>query len=99
MKAKVIYREAVLWDKPGGVRYKEILKQGQIIEVTEGWDYSTRTWKDKRFVKAIGKSHLGYINVNCITPLKENEYADNTSKEEPGVKESRRAEEYTYRPV
>lgn len=83
MKAEVIYREAVLWDKPGGNHHKAFLHLGDEIEICEGWSYSERKWKDKRFLKACAKGKIGYIYVGAITPLKEKSNAtDNSNKKE-----------------
>lgn len=70
-KAVVLHREAVLWKKPGGVHHIKILHFGDAVEVLEGYKYSERRWKDKRFIKAVSGGRIGFINASAITPLKE----------------------------
>lgn len=89
MKAQVIYRETVLWNSPGGTRYKDIAHFGDIVEVVEGWEYKSRTWKDKRFVKVIYGNKMGFINVNALSPYKENDNVTNhNDKKRPFSEES-----------
>lgn len=68
--AKVITQDAVLWKEPGGNKHTKILRFGDVVQVIQGWDYNERTWKDKRFVKAMFGSSMGYINVSNISPVK-----------------------------
>lgn len=71
MKAKILWREVVMWDKPNGVRHKTILHAGDEIEVTDGWRYEDRKWEDKRFVRAVAKGKVGFVLASTITPIKE----------------------------
>jgi hypothetical protein len=71
MKAKILWREIVMWDEPGGVRYKAILHMGDIVEVIDGWRYNDRTWQDKRFVKLIAKNKIGYVRADTLSQVKE----------------------------
>ena len=68
--AKVITQDCVMWKEPGGNKHTKILRFGDVVEVVLGWDYNERTWKDKRFVKAMFGNSMGYINVSNISPVK-----------------------------
>lgn len=82
MKAKILWREIVMWDEPGGVRYKTILHMGDIVEVIDGWRYNDRTWQDKRFVKVIAKNKIGYVRADALSQVKETTNENRSDKSE-----------------
>lgn len=82
MKAKILWREIVMWDEPGGVRYKAILHMGDIVEVVDGWRYNDRTWQDKRFVKVIAKNKIGYVRADVLSQVKETTNENRSDKSE-----------------
>ena len=82
MRAKVIYRDVVLWDEPGGVHHKAFLHLGDEVEVIGGWEYKDRQWEDKRFLKVRAKGRTGYLLASAITPYKEKTNASNNCNKE-----------------
>jgi hypothetical protein len=61
---------------------------GDEIEVLDGWNYESRTWKDKRFLKAQAKGKIGYILASAITPPRRVKHAtDNQTQDRPENKE------------
>lgn len=87
MKAQVIYRETVIWKEPGGTHHKAIVHFGDILDVIEGWEYNSRTWKDKRFVKVLFGNTIGFVSVNAISPYKENDHVTNHSNKKRPIGE------------
>lgn len=73
MKAKVIFDKLVVFTTPGGVHYVTWMDKGDICFITEGYEYSERPWKDKRFCKVVTPTgEVGFCAIAGLTPIKEN---------------------------
>lgn len=67
MTATIRYQEVVMWKKPGGHHHVKILRKGDKVEILQGWSFDERTWKDKRYVKVMKDSLIGYILAEALS--------------------------------
>lgn len=65
--ATIRYQEVVMWKKPGGHHHAKILHKGDKVDVLQGWSFNERTWKDKRYVKVMKDSSIGYILAEALS--------------------------------
>ena len=87
MGAVVLWERLTMWKEPGGSHYVSFLKRGDIIEIAEGYSYSERPWKDKRFIKVYGNGAVGFVLASAIK-IKENSNEKNrTDSADPSNEE------------
>lgn len=67
IKATVRYQEVVMWKKPGGYHHVKILRKGDKVDVLQGWSFDERTWKDKRYIKVMKDSLIGYVLAEALS--------------------------------
>lgn len=67
MTATIRYQEVVMWKKPGGHHHVKILRKGDKVEILQGWSFDERTWKDKRYVKVMKDSLIGYVLAEALS--------------------------------
>lgn len=67
MTATVRYQEVVMWKKPGGYHHVKILRKGDKVDVLQGWSFDERTWKDKRYIKVMKDSLIGYVLAEALS--------------------------------
>lgn len=65
--AYIRYDHIVMWKKPGGHHHVKLLKKGEEVSILGGWRYSERTWKDKRYVKAMAGCSIGYVLASSLS--------------------------------
>lgn len=56
-----------MWKKPGGHHHVKILRKGDKVEILQGWSFDERTWKDKRYIKVMKDSLIGYILAEALS--------------------------------
>ena len=56
-----------MWKKPGGHHHVKILHKGNKVDVLQGWSFDERTWKDKRYVKVMKDSLIGYVLAEALS--------------------------------
>lgn len=56
-----------MWKKPGGHHHVKILRKGDKVEILQGWSFDERTWKDKRYVKVMKDSLIGYVLAEALS--------------------------------
>ena len=70
IRCKVINDRMVVFTKPGGVNYVDWVDKGAVVEVTEGWKYEERPWKNKLFVKVkLSNGKEGYAIASALSPI------------------------------
>lgn len=56
-----------MWKKPGGYHHVKILRKGDKVDVLQGWSFDERTWKDKRYIKVMKDSLIGYVLAEALS--------------------------------
>lgn len=56
-----------MWRKPGGHHHVKILRKGDKVDVLQGWSFDERTWKDKRYIKVMKDSLIGYVLAEALS--------------------------------
>ena len=70
MRAKCVYDKLVVFTKPGGHHYVDWMIKGETCEITEGYRYEDRTWKQKDFVKVkLNSGKEGYAFALGLSPI------------------------------